>query len=477
MKEEKFSRLGFILSGLGMAIGTGNIWRFPRVITQNGGGAFIIPWLIFLFIWCLPLLIIEISIGRHFKKGVLSSFKEGMGEKFTWFGAFVAWVSTAILFYYSVVVGWCIKYIISTIFNYSDLQKAESFWLNFTSGYQPLILHAISILLGGFVILSGISSGIERVNKILIPSLFLVLIAGVIRSLTLPGASKGLNFLFSPDFSLLTDYNVWLNALSQAAWSTGAGWGLILTYAVYMGKREDTFLTSTTIAFGDYSASLLAGMTIVPTLFYALGMNERALSDVLKLSNQGLTFISVPSLFQKIPMGNVVLLVFFVALFMAAFTSLLSLIELPTRILMDAGFTRKRSVLMVVMASFLMGAPSALSMKFFNNQDWTWGLALMVSGFFFSLFVIRFGTEKFRKEIIEPSSRVKLGKLFDITVKYLIPLEFVLLLVWWFQQSLKWEKWYKVFGEYSLLSVILQWFIFGMMFLLFNKKLSRGVAK
>ncbi len=278
-----------------------------------------------------------------------------MGEKFTWFGAFVAWVSTAILFYYSVVVGWCIKYIISTIFNYKDLQKAESFWLNFTSGYQPLILHAISILLGGFVILSGISSGIERVNKILIPSLFLILIAGVIRSLTLPGASTGLDFLFSPDFSLLKDYNVWLNALSQAAWSTGAGWGLILTYAVYMGKREDTFLTSTTIAFGDYSASLLAGMTVVPTLFYALGMNERALSDVLKSSNQGLTFISVPSLFHKIPMGNVVLLVFFVALFMAAFTSLLSLIELPTRILMDAGFTRKRSVLMVVIASFLMG--------------------------------------------------------------------------------------------------------------------------
>ncbi len=477
MKEERFSKLGFILSGLGMAIGTGNIWRFPRVITQNGGGAFIIPWLIFLFIWCLPLMIIEISIGRSFRKGVLSSFKEGMGERFTWLGAFVAWVSTAILFYYSVVVGWCLRYIIATLLNYKELQRAENFWLSFTSGYQPLLFNALSLLIGGLVIIAGVSSGIEKVNKILIPSLFLILIGGVIRSFTLPGAIKGFDFLFSPNFSLLKDYNVWLNALSQAAWSTGAGWGLILTYAVYMSKREDTVFTSTTIVFGDYSASLLAGMTVVPTLFYALGLNERALSEILKTSNQGLTFISVPSLFQKLPMGQIALLIFFVALFFAAFTSLLSLIELPTRILMDAGLTRKKAVIFVLIVSFFMGAPSAISMKFFNNQDWTWGLALMVSGFFFSLFVNKFGVERFRKEMVERDSKVRIGKFFDITVKYLIPLEFVVLLIWWFYQSIKWEKWSRIFGEYSLLSVVLQWVIVGGIFLLFNKKLSAKVAK
>lgn len=477
MKEERFSKLGFILSGLGMAIGTGNIWRFPRVITQNGGGAFIIPWLIFLFLWCLPLMIVEISIGRNFKKGVLSSFREGMGERFTWLGAFVAWVSTAILFYYSIVVGWCIRYIFASIFNYKELQGAENFWLSFTSGYQPLLFNAISLIMGGVVIIAGISSGIEKVNKILIPSLFLILIAGVVRSFTLPGAIKGFDFLFSPNFSLLKDYNVWLNALSQAAWSTGAGWGLILTYAVYMSKREDTVLTSSTIVFGDYSASILAGMTVVPTLFYALGLNERALSDILKTSNQGLTFISVPSLFQKLPMGQIALLIFFVALFFAAFTSLLSLIELPTRILIDAGLSRRKAVIFVIITSFIMGAPSAISMKFFNNQDWTWGLALMVSGFFFSLFVVKFGTERFRRELVERSSKIRLGKFFDITVKYLIPIEFIILLIWWFYQSIKWEKWFRIFGEYSLLSVILQWIIFGGIFFLFNKKLSQKVAK
>ncbi|MGQ9618560.1 MAG: sodium-dependent transporter [Candidatus Aminicenantia bacterium] len=477
MREERFSRIGFILSGLGMAIGTGNIWRFPRVITQNGGGAFIIPWLIFLFLWCLPLLIIEISIGRKFRKGVLGSFKEGIGEKYTWLGAFIAWVSTAILFYYSVVVGWCIKYIFSALFNYKDLEKAESFWLSFTSSYQPLIFNAVALLIGGAVIIAGVSSGIEKVNKILIPSLFAILLLGVWRSLSLPGAAKGLDFLFSPNFSLLKDYNVWLNALSQAAWSTGAGWGLILTYAVCMEKKEDTVFTSSTIVFGDYSASILAGMTVVPTLFYALGFNERALSDILKTSNQGLTFISVPSLFQKIPMGQVALFVFFVALFFAAFTSLLSLIELPTRILIDAGMRRKNAVLLVIFVSFLMGSPSALSMKFFNNQDWTWGLALIVSGLFFSIFVIKYGTEKFRNEILEPRSKMKFGKYFDITVKFLIPLQFVLLITWWFYQSFKWEKWYRVFGEYSLISVILQWFIFGFGFFFLNRVISKRMAK
>jgi NSS family neurotransmitter:Na+ symporter len=477
MKEERFSKLGFILSGLGMAIGTGNIWRFPRVITQNGGGAFIIPWLIFLFIWCLPLLVIEISIGRNFRKGVLSSFKEGMGERYTWLGAFVTWVSTAILFYYSVVVGWCIKYILATIFNYKELSNSQSFWLSFTSGYQPLLFNALSLLIGGLVIIAGVSSGIEKVNKILIPSLFIILIGGVIRSFTLPGAIKGFDFLFSPNFSLLKDYNVWLNALSQAAWSTGAGWGLILTYAVYMSKREDTIFTASTITFGDYSASILAGMTVVPTLFYILGLNEKALSDILKTSNQGLTFISIPSLFQKLPMGQIALLIFFVALFFAAFTSLLSLIELPTRILIDAGLSRRKAVIFVLIVSFIAGIPSVISMKFFNNQDWTWGVALIVSGFFFSLFVIKFGTEKFRKELIEKTSKIKLGRFFDIVVKYLIPFQFAVLLIWWFYQSVKWEKWSRVFGEYSLLSVVLQWLIFGFIFFLFNKILSEKVAK
>ena len=232
-KRETFTKIGFIMAALGMAIGTGNLWRFPRVVTKYGGGAFIFAWIIFLFIWALPLLMIEFSIGNKFKKGLIGSFKEGMGEKYSWMGAFVGLVSTAILFYYSVVTGWCIKYFFTSVFDFNSLIKgAEKYWETFTSGPQPVFFNSISLLLGGFVILMGVSGGIEKVNKILIPMLFIILILGAIRAVTLPGSARGLEYLFSADFSRLKDFDVWINALSQSAWSTGAGWGLILTYSV-----------------------------------------------------------------------------------------------------------------------------------------------------------------------------------------------------------------------------------------------------
>ena len=477
MSKDKFSKLGFIMAALGMAIGTGNIWRFPRVVSQNGGGAFIIAWLVFLFTWSMPLIIIEFSIGNHFKKGILSSFKEGMGKKFTWMGSYVALVSTAILFYYAVVTGWCLKYLYGSIFNFKSLSKPEHYWQGFTSSYQPIFFDAIALSLGAIVIAYGISGGIEKVNKIIIPSLFIILIVGVVRALTLPGGLKGLNFLFNPDFSKLKDYNVWLQALTQSAWSTGAGWGLILTYSIYTGEKDDSVATSATIGFGNDSASLLAAMLVIPTLFYALRGNEKKLFEVLSSGNQVLTFISVPSLFHKIPMGQIVLILFFLALFFAAFTSLLSLLELPVRILIDSGLSRRKSIFFIALISFVFGIPSAISMKIFNNQDFTWSLGLMLSGFFFALFVIKYGVEKFRKEMVDKTSSIKLGIVFDIVVKYIIPIEFATVLVWWLYKSLKLSKWNNLFGEYSLLSVLSQWLFFIVLFIIFNKIISNKVAK
>ncbi len=477
MSKDKFSKLGFIMAALGMAIGTGNIWRFPRVVSQNGGGVFIIAWLVFLFTWSMPLIIIEFSIGNHFKKGILSSFKEGMGEKFTWMGSYVALVSTAILFYYAVVTGWCLKYLYGSIFNFKSLSKPEHYWQGFTSSYQPIFFDAIALSLGAIVIAYGISGGIEKVNKIIIPSLFIILIVGVVRALTLPGGLKGLNFLFNPDFSKLKDYNVWLQALTQSAWSTGAGWGLILTYSIYTGEKDDSVATSATIGFGNDSASLLAAMLVVPTLFYALRGNEKKLFEVLSSGNQGLTFISVPSLFHKIPIGQIVLILFFLALFFAAFTSLLSLLELPVRILIDSGLSRRKSIFFIALISFVFGIPSAISMKIFNNQDFTWSLGLMLSGFFFSLFVIKYGVKNFRKEMVDKTSSIKLGIVFDIVVKYIIPIEFATVLVWWLYKSLKLSKWNNLFGEYSLLSVLSQWLFFIVLFIIFNKIISNKVAK
>jgi NSS family neurotransmitter:Na+ symporter len=466
-RKDSFSKVGFILAALGMAIGTGNLWRFPRVVTQNGGGTFVLIWIVFLFTWSIPLLIIEFSIGNKFKKGLIGAFKEGIGKQHSWMGAFVALVSTAILFYYSVVTGWCIRYFFTSLFRFQALTRSPgTMWENFSTSGQPVFYNALTLILGGSVIIFGISRGIERINKILIPALFLILLVGVLRAITLPGAIRGLEFLFSPDFSGLGDFNVWINALSQAAWSTGAGWGLILTYSIYTSKKDDPIASSATIGFGDYSAGLLAGMLVVPTLFFALKGNEDKLFSVLASGDQGLTFIAVPSLLKGISLGQIFLAMFFLALFFAAFSSLLSMLELPTRILIDTGISRKTAISLVISVSFLFGLPSALSMSFFTNQDTTWGYGLLISGALFAFFVIKFGVRNFREQLVEANSRFRVGKVFDVMVKYIIPMEFLVLIGWCLYNSAR---------NGTLFVIIGQWLFFLILFIIFNRYLADKV--
>jgi len=483
-KREAFvSRWGIIFAGLGMAVGTGNIWRFPRMVSQHGGGAFIIAWLIFLFLWSIPLLTIEISIGKKTRLGVIGSFGTLLDKKFSWMGTFVAFVTTAIMFYYSVVTGWCLKYFFATTFQGLIRKDSVSFWQTFTSSWEPLIYHMAAIGIGAVIIYAGVVKGIERVNRILIPSLFILLIIACVRSLTLPSAGEGLNFLFSPNLSRLTDYKVWLNALSQSAWSTGAGWGLILTYAVYTRKRESPFLTSTTLGFGNSLASLLAAIAIIPTVFSyfaAQGATDTNILEVMASDNQGLTFIWIPKLFHEIPGGSFFLSLFFLALSFAAFSSLISMLELDTRILMDAGLTRKKAIALIAGCGFIMGIPSALSMGFFNNQDWVWSLGLLLSGLFFTIITLKVGPRAFRKTIISTDkSRIKIGRWFDILVVVFLPLQFVAMMGWLFWQSYSDNKgnWFNILSASSVGTVVFQWVLAIGVFVLFNRFINKKIFR
>lgn len=474
-KEIFVSRWGFILAGLGMVVGTGNIWRFPRVVSQYGGGAFIIAWLIFLFLWCIPLLMIEISIGKKTRMGVVGSFGKIAGKNFIWMGSFVAFVPTVITFYYSVVVGWCLKYFFATSFQGLINKDSLRFWQNFASSWQPVIFHLLAILIGCSIIRAGVVKGIERINNIFMPCLFLLLIIACARALSLPGALKGLNFLFSPNISQLADYRIWLNALSQAAWSTGAGWGMMLTYAIYSQKKENPLLTSATLGFGDYVASLLAAMAVIPTVFSyfsSQNLSKEKVMEVMSTDNQGLTFIWIPQLFTKIPAGSLFLALFFLALCFAAFTSLISQLELIVRILIDGGLVRKKAVLMVGIVCFVMGIPSAISMGFFNNQDWVWGLGLMLSGFFFTFAVLKYGPGKFRREVISSEDKIiKLESGFDILIKFFLPVQVVAMLGWWFYTSYSSNptNWHKIFVSSSVGTVLFQWVVALGIFIILNK--------
>ena len=474
-RETFTSRWGLILAGLGMAIGAGNLWRFPRIAAQNGGAAFLIPWLIFLFLWSLPLLIAEFGIGRGARRGVIGAFADLFGRRYAWMGGFIGVTSVMILFHYSVVTGWTLKYFVAALFGQLEGVDTAAYWTDYSrSVWQPLGLHAVSVGLAGLIIARGVVHGIERANRILIPILLGLLIVAVIRSVTLPGAGEGLGFLFAPDLSRLADSRTWLEALTQSAWSTGAGWGLILTYAIYMRRDDDLVVNAAAIGFGNNTASLLAGIAIVPTAFAILSESDAL--NAMAAGNTGLTFIWIPELFGRMPLGELVMPLFFLALFCAALSSLIAMVELATRILMDTGTTRKRAVQVVVAATIVCGAPSAISPTVFDNQDWVWGLALMISGLFVALGVTRYGVSRFRDAFINiPGNDLNLGHGYDWVIRFLIPIEFVFMFGWWVYQAvtvLDPTGWWLPHRSLSLGTCLLQWGIALALLFAFNQRLA-----
>jgi NSS family neurotransmitter:Na+ symporter len=264
---------------------------------------------------------------------------------------------------------------------------------------------------------------------------------------------------------------VWIEALSQSAWSVGAGWGLVMTYGVYLRKQDDFVLTSYTTAFGDYAASLLAGIAVMCTVFAVLPeVDARA---ALGAGNEGLTFIWLPRLFERIPAGHLFLAFFFLALSFAAMSSLIAMIELATRMAVDLGLPRGRAVALVGAVGFLLGLPSAWKLGVFQNQDWVWGLGLMVSGVLIAAAVMRYGTRRFRAELVNtPEERRPVGRWFDFVITYLVPVEFVALMAWWFYQSAAvYDRagWWNPFRTYSVGTTVAQWTVLIVVLLLVNR--------
>ena len=214
IKKEIFtSRFGLLAAAIGMAIGAGNIWRFPRLAGQYGG-AFLVPWFLFLFLWSLPLLIAEFAIGRKTKSGIIGAFTEVMGKKYAWMGWFVGFCTTAILFYYSVVTGWSLKYFLLSVSGDLFSIEHQQYWKDYTASvYQPLFFHFLSIGVGAFVIYRGIASGIEKFSKIIVPALFILLLIAAVKALTLPGAEVGVKYFFTIKTEQFLNYRLWLDAL------------------------------------------------------------------------------------------------------------------------------------------------------------------------------------------------------------------------------------------------------------------------
>jgi len=471
-RSEVFSsRWGMLLAMLGMAVGTGNIWRFPRVAASNGGGSFLVAWVVFLLLWSVPLLILEFGLGKGTRRGPIGAVAKTAGEKFGWMGAWVAWTATAIMFYYSVVMGWTIRFFVAAVTGAIPTEVPGAFWEGFHSTPEALLTHLVAMSLGVFVVAYGVK-GIETAARFLIPSLIVLVVVLAVKAVTLPGASRGLAFLFTPELSDLADYRIWLEGLTQNAWDTGAGWGLALTYAIYMRSREDTSINGFVLGFGNNSMSLLAGIMVLCTVFSVM---PDAAGEIVGAGNEGLTFIWVPQLFAQIPGGRFFMAIFFLALVFAAWSSLVSMIELASRILRDLGMSRRAAVATVGIAGLTFGVPSALDIRFFRNQDFVWSVGLMLSGFFLAFAVLRYGVTRWRREFINtPDSDVRIGSWWDWTIR-LVAVEAVVLVVWWFLQARAegWLETFHPFREFNMGTTLFQWAVVLVVFLVANGWLVR----
>jgi neurotransmitter:Na+ symporter, NSS family len=484
--EQRFSsRWALLLSVLGIAVGTGNIWRFPRIAAANGGddgaGAFLLAWVICLLTWSIPLIVAEYALGQRGRMGVVGTFVRVAGQRFAWMGAFVGLVAAAIMCYYAVVAGWCFFFFGTSLFTPlpPTTDAAMATWDAFQGGGWPVLFLAAAMGLAALACSQGVRS-IERANRILVPTLLFIVLLAVIRAVTLPGAGAGIAYLFSPTWGDLARPRLWLEALTQNAWDTGAGWGLILTYAAYMQREHGVIRNAFLTGIGNNIVSLLAATMIFGTTFAILGaeMGRAEVLDVMRTSGPagtGLTFIWMPQLFAEMPLGRGLAVLFFLALSFAALSSLISMVELASRVLVDFGVRRRTAVVAVAGGGFLLGLPSATNLTVFANQDFVWGVALMLSGAFVAYAVIRYGAAALREVVVTPGDW-RLGRGWDAVITTLVPLQAAVLLVWWLAQATTAdfaERWYDPLEPFSAATVLVQWALALGLLLAANRWMSR----
>ena len=332
MKRDSFgSRFGALVAMAGSAVGLGNLWRFPYLVGENGGAAFIIVYVILSFLICLPIFVSEFVIGRRSQKNAYSAFRDlSGGSAWRWVGLFTIIVPLIVLSYYSVIGGWSIEYLLKSLtfsFTGGESQSALSTMFSdfVSSAWGPLLGHTGFLLVTTLIVMVGIKDGIEKFSKVMMPMLFFIVIGIAIYSMTLPGAKAGLDYLFNPDFSKINGKAI-AAALGQAFFSLSLGFGTIMTYASYVDKKENPLFQSVATASSDLLFALVAGMAIMPAVF-AFGISPQ--------TGPGLVFETLPYVFGQMPAGGFIAILFFLALLVAAVTSSISMLEVAVAYLVE----------------------------------------------------------------------------------------------------------------------------------------------
>ncbi|MBT2666419.1 sodium-dependent transporter [Bacillus sp. ISL-4] len=435
-QDQWTSKLGFILAAAGSAIGLGAIWKLPYMTGANGGGVFFLLFILFTILIGAPILIAEFTIGRNAQKDAISAYKHiapGKPWALIGYGGVVA--SIILLSFFSVVGGWIISYLArsftGSLSNLTQEEYGNFFNTIISNPYETVIAQLLFMVFTIWVVQGGVSKGIEKANKYMMPSLFILFIILLIRSLTLDGAMEGVKFFLKPDFSALTGETILL-ALGQSFFALSVGVSVMVTYASYLSKKEDITKSAFSVVGLNIFISLLAGLVIFPAVF-ALGFSPS--------SGPGLVFVVLPAVFNEMALGGIFMFIFFILLLFATLTTAFSILEIVVAAMIKGDAAkRKKASWIAGITVFLIGIPSALSfgvlsdLKIFNLSIFdfadylTSNIALPVGALFISLFI---GYQMKRIEVQKEfesgaDSGRSLFKLWYFLIRYIVPIMIIL---------------------------------------------------
>lgn len=430
------SNFGFLMAAVGSAVGLGNLWGFPYKMGQGGGFGFLLIYLIFTFTVGFTVMISEMSIGRHAKMDAVGSYTK-IDKSAKIIGIFAVLAPFLILTFYSLLGGWVTKYAFTYILEFVGQgfrgTSGTEYFVNFiTQPFEPVIWLAVFVAITALIVLGGVEKGIEKYSKLMMPLLFVMLIIIIIRSVTLEGAVKGLEYMFKPNFAIFKSFSAFMEvapiALAQMFFSLSLGMGIMITYGSYLPKDQNIEKSAVIVPVLDTLIAVLAGCAIMPAVF-AFGIEPGA--------GPGLIFITLKEVFAQMPFGNTFGFLFFTLVFFAALTSSISLLEVVCAYFIDSRkMSRKKVTLFVALAIFAFGIPVSLSqgalshirpflgMDILDTVDFIAEYTIMPLGaFLMCIFIAYKWKPKFITGEIESSGlQHKSKKYYAFMIRFITPL-------------------------------------------------------
>jgi len=419
-REEWNSKLGFILAAVGSAVGLGNLWGFAYRSSQGGGAAFVLLYIFVVLVVGIPIFVAEFSLGRSTNTSAVLAPIKAAGKKWAALGFLFLIAPLAIASYYSVIMGWTADIFFQSLFVGlpENTDQAGELFNIIHNGSRDFVGQIFSLALALYIVSGGIRKGIEKLNKICMPILFIILLGLVIWAAFLGNAGEGYrNFLFNFDLSQLANPTTIRNAFSQAFFSLSLGIGIMITYASYLNKKSNLTKQAIQIASLDTAVGLMAGLITFPIIF-TFGLNE-----TISKSTIATLFITIPSgLGQYGLIGRLVAILFFGLAYIAAITSLISLIEIPVSTLIDKfKIKRNKATLITIVFTFLLGIPSALSTDLLGNIDAIANVLLILGGFLVSFLIGWVLPKTLDKELTNSGSSLLTRNYLKFMLKYITP--------------------------------------------------------